>query len=147
MRQGSKYRIHNSLRNTIHRYAEMTGLRPVLEPTGLIAEDPQLRPTDTLLMAPPSLKPNSWRKFPRRALDIAGISPVLSSVLTQAAMEALSVATSYAERKRGRNDIGERCVSANLGYEPIIFESFGGIEQGGMTLLSSLCEKVDAQLK
>ena len=62
-------------------------------------------------------------------------------------MEPLSVATSYAERKRGRNDIGERCVSANLGYEPIVFESFGGIEQGGMTLLSSLCEKVDAQLK
>ena len=72
---------------------------------------------------------------------------MLSSVLTQEAIEPLSVATSYAKRKRGRNDIGERCVSANLGYEPIVFESFGGIEQGGMTLLSSLCEKVDAQLK
>ena len=83
----------------------MTGLRPVLEPTGLIAEDPQLRPTDTLLMAPPSLKPNSWRKFPRLALDIAVTSPVLSSILTQAAIEPLSVTTSYAERKRSRNDI------------------------------------------
>ena len=40
MRQGSKYGIHNSLRNTIHRYAEMAGLRPVLAPTGLLAEDP-----------------------------------------------------------------------------------------------------------
>ena len=83
------------------------------------------------------MKPNSWRKFPRLALDIAVTSPVLPSVLAQAAAEPLSVATSYAERKRGRNDIGERCVSANLGYEPIVFESFG----------SSLCEKVDAQLK
>ena len=93
------------------------------------------------------MKPNSWRKFPRLALDIAVTCPVLPSVLAQAANEPLSVATSYAERKRGRNDIGERCASANLGYEPIVFESFGGIEQGGMTLLSSLCEKVDAQLK
>ena len=57
-------------------------------------------------------------------------------------MEPLSVATGYAERKRGRTNIGERCASANLGYEPIIFESFGGIEQGGTTLLSSLCEKM-----
>ena len=79
-------------------------------------------------MTPPSLKPNSWRKFPRLALDIAVTSPVLSSILTQAAIEPLSVTTSYAERKRGRNDIGERCVSANLGYEPVTFESFGGIE-------------------
>ena len=38
-------------------------------------------------------------------------------------------------------------MSANLGYEAIVFESFGGIEQGGMILPSSLCEKVDAQLK
>ena len=74
-------------------------------------------------MAPPSLKPCSWKKFPRLALDIAVTSPVLSSILTQEAMEPLSVATGYAERKRGRTNIGERCVSANLGYE-----SFGGIE-------------------
>ena len=125
----------------------MIALRFVFEPTGLIAEDPQLRPADTLLMAPPSLKPNSWRKFPRLALGVAVTSPVLSPVLTQAAMKPLSVATSYAERKRGRNDIGEHCVSANLGYEPIVFESFGVIDQGGMILLSNLCEKVDAQLK
>ena len=40
MRQGNKYGIHNSLRNIIYRYADMAGLRPVLESTGLIAEDP-----------------------------------------------------------------------------------------------------------
>ena len=32
--------FHNSLRNIIYRYADMAGLRPVLESTGLIAEDP-----------------------------------------------------------------------------------------------------------
>ena len=94
----------------------------------------RIRDYDTLFMAPPNMKPNSWRKFPRLALDVVVTCPVLPSVLEQAANEPLSVATSYAERKRGRNDIGERCASANLGYEPIVFESFGGIEQGGMIL-------------
>ena len=67
-------------------------------------------------MAPPSMKPNSWKKFPRLALDIAVTSPVLPSVLAQAANEPLSVATSYAERKRGRNNIGKRYISTNLAY-------------------------------
>ena len=40
MRQDSKYGIHNSLYDTVHRYAELVGLRPVLEPIGLLADDP-----------------------------------------------------------------------------------------------------------
>ena len=81
-------------------------------------------------MAPPNLKPNSWKKFSRLALDITA-----------------ECGYELRRKKRGRNNIGERGASANLDYEPIIFESFGGIKQGGMTLLSNLCEKVDAQLK
>ena len=37
------------------------------------------------------------------------------------------------------------CVAANLGDEPMVFESFGGIEWGGMELLSSICSKIDQQ--
>ena len=37
MRQGSKYGIHNSLRNSVHRFVQMAGLRPILEPTDLIS--------------------------------------------------------------------------------------------------------------
>ena len=65
-------------------------------------------------MAPPNMKPNSWRKFPRLTFDIAMTAPVLPSVLAQAAIEPLSVATSYVERKRGRNDIREYYILSNL---------------------------------
>ena len=100
MRQGNKYGIHNSLRDTVHRYAELAGLRPILEPTGLLANDPHLRPADILIVAPPSLTPNSWRKFPRLALDLAVTSPMLYSHLSEAAHPTLSSASRYAERKR-----------------------------------------------
>ena len=92
MRQGNKYGIHNSLRKTVHRFAQMAGLRPVLEPTGLITGSTQIRPADTLLIAPPSLKPNSWRKFPRLALDLAVTCPVTQPLIAQAAAETLSAA-------------------------------------------------------
>ena len=123
----------------------MAGLRPVLEPTGLITGSTQIRPADTLLIAPPSLKPNSWRKFPRLALDLAVTCPVTQPLIAQAAAETLSAAGKYADRKRGSGDIAMRCAAANLGYEPVVFESFGGIERGGMELLSSICSKVDQQ--
>ena len=86
-------------------------MRPILEPTGLIVEDPQLRLAGTLLMAPPNLKSNSWKKFSRLALDITA-----------------ECGYELRRKKRGRNNIGERGASANLDYEAIIFESFGGIK-------------------
>ena len=111
----------------------------------MITGSTQIRPTDTLLIAPPSLKPNSWRKFPRLALDLAVTCPVTQPLIAQAAAETLSAAGKYADRKRGSGDIAMRCAAANLGYEPVVFESFGGIERGGMELLSSICSKVDQQ--
>ena len=106
----------------------MAGLRPVLEPTGLITGSTQIRLADTLLIAPPSLKPNSWRKFPRLALDLAVTCPVTQPLIAQAAAETLSAAGKYADGKRGSGDIAMRCAAANLGYESVVFESFGGID-------------------
>ena len=94
-------------------------------------------------MTPPSMTPNWWRKFPGFALDIVIISSVLPSALAQTAMESLSMATSYVERKCGPIDIGERYESINLDYDPIIYESFARIESGDMILLSNLQEKID----
>eukprot|EP00439_Symbiodinium_sp_Y106_P041717 s4224_g5.t1 len=70
-------------------------------------------------------------KFPRLALDLAVTCPVTQPLIVQAAAETLSAAGKYADRKRGSGDIAMRCAAANLGYEPKVFESFGGIERGG----------------
>ena len=75
LRQGSKYDILNSLRNTIHRYTNLVALQPKLEPTGLLSDDPQARPADTLSVVPPGVRQNSWRKFPRITVDIVITSP------------------------------------------------------------------------
>ena len=145
MRQGSKYDIHNCLRNTVFRYATMVGLRPALEPIGLLSDDPLRRPADTLIVAPPSIRPNSWRKYPRLAIDLAVTSPFQQATFSNAGTETLFSAKRYAERKRRTGEILERCAAVNVGYEPMVFESTGGIEEGGQLLLKSICKLCDEQ--
>ena len=100
LRQGSKYGIHNSLRNTIHRDANLAALQPKLEPTGLLSDDPQARPADTLLVVPPGVRQNSWRKFPRIAVDVAVTSPYQQASMADSTQAEVPSATRYAERKR-----------------------------------------------
>ena len=143
IRQGCKSGIHNSLRNTVFRYARLAGLNPVLEATGLLPDDPNCRPADVLISAPPTLRQNSWSKYPRVALDVAVTSPFQSSALATNATGALRAASQYAQRKRAHAAIAARCAAVDLGFEPIVFESLGGIEQGARDLLVSLCGRVD----
>ena len=124
----------------VHSYVELVGLRSVFESIGLLADDPHLRPSDTLIVAPPSLTPNSWRKFPRLILDLAGISRMLQPQLSEVAHTTLSSTSKYAERKLQQKDLTQRCAVANIDYEPIVFENFGGIERGGLRLLESICK-------
>ena len=140
IRQGCKSGIHNSLRNTVFRYARLAGLSPILEATGLLPDDSNYRPVDVLISAPPTLRQNSWSKYPRVALDVAVTSPFQSSAL-------VTNASQYAQRKRAHAAIAARCAAVDLGFEPIIFESLGGIEQGARDLLVSLCGRVDERCR
>ena len=118
-------------------------MNPVLEATGLLPDDPNCRPADVLISAPPTLRQNSWSKYPRVALDVAVTSPFQSSALATNATGALRAASQYAQRKRAHTAIAARCAAVDLGFEPIVFESLGGIEQGARDLLVSLCGRVD----
>ena len=40
LRQGNKYDIHNSLRNTNHYYANLAAFQPKLESIGFLSDDP-----------------------------------------------------------------------------------------------------------
>ena len=143
IRQGCRSGIHNSLRNIVFRYVRLVGLNPILEATDLLPDDPNCRPIDELISAPPTLRQNSWSKYPRVALDEAVISPFQSSALAINATGALRAASQYAQRKRAHVAIAARCAAVDLGFEPIIFESLGGIEQGARDLLISSCGRVD----
>ena len=41
------------------------------------------------------------------------------------------------------NRLVERCVAVNLGYESVVFESLGGMEIGGRSLLESILSQID----
>ena len=100
IRQDSKYGIHIMFRNDISRYVAMAGLQPILEPTGLLSDSPQLKPIDILITAPPSLKSNSRRRFSRLAVDLAVTSPFQNHLLAEAAEQEFVSVTKYADRKR-----------------------------------------------
>ena len=121
----------------------MAALQPKLEPTGLLSDDPQARPADTLLVVPLGVQQNSWRKFPRIAIDVAVTSPYQQASMADSTQAEVSSATRYAERKWQNQLLASRCNAANLGYEPLVFESTGGLEKGGYALLSSIYSLVD----
>ena len=110
---------------------------------GLLNDSPQVRPVDTLIMAPPSLKSNSRRKFSRLALDLAVTSPFQNHLLVEATEQEFVSITKYADRKCQQHQLAERCAAANLGYEPIDFENMGGLETGDIEFLKGICALVD----
>ena len=124
----------------------MAALQRQLEPTQLLSAAPQERPADTLIVAPPAIRPNSWRRFPRLALDIAVSSPFQHTTLHEAAREVLASSKRYSQHKRNSRGLGDRCAAANIGYEPVAFESLGGLEKGGEDLLKSIYALGDARL-
>ena len=74
-------------------------------------------------------------------------SPFQSSALATNATGALRATSQYAQRKRAHAAIVARCVAVDLGFEPIIFENLGGIEQGARDLLVSLCDRIDERCR
>ena len=94
MASGHKQLMHNTLRNTVYRCAELADARLNLEPIGLLPSDPQFRPADVLIMTIPSIVASSWRQFPRLAFDCAIVSPFLATNLATSASAELSAVSS-----------------------------------------------------
>ena len=85
---------------------------------------PRLLPADVLILAPLTLRQFFWSKYPL-VLSIFGLGYQ---------QRVLRAATQYAQRKRTRADVAARCVAVSLGFEPIVFESLGCLEQGSRDL-------------
>ena len=138
---------HNEIRNTTHREAAKANMRPELEKQGLLCDLgwPELagrRPADTLLVGGASLAVTSRRRFPRVALDFAVVSPFAIGAIRESAKEQLATAKAYTEAKRQYKDTQRLCEEADLGFEPIVFETTGGLEPGGQKVLESILAEV-----
>ena len=96
------------------------------------------RPADTLLVAPNGLHKISRRRFPKVALDTAVVSLFSPSVLRASSSRQLATATAYAQRKRIHNNTQQACEQAGFGFEPIVFDTTGGLEAESEAVLRSL---------
>ena len=72
------------------------------------------------------------------ALDVGIINPQAGANVTHAARETLGAADRYTERKRNHNDTDSLCEQAGIDYQPLVFESFGGICEEGRETLKSI---------
>ena len=143
MAGGARTRMHYTLRDSIYTVAERAGMRPRLEVAGLLPNAEGRRPADILCVATPLLQQNSWRKYPRLALDIALVSPYATSAFNLGASGSGGAATAYAERKRRDRNTETACQAQNMGFEPVVFETTGGCEMGARGLLKSICQECD----
>ena len=143
MGHGRKQATHTILKNAVFALALQAGTRPSLEPVNLFSINSRIRPTDILVMGAPHILQSSWRRFPRLALDVAVTSPFQSRILGVTAQETLAVARQYGEHKRTHDDLRSRCVAQNIGCEPLVWESTGGLDAEGKRLLRSLVRMVD----
>ena len=122
-------------------------MRPELEKQGLLSELewPEIagrRPADTLLVSGAALAVTSRRRFPRVALDFAAVSPFAIGSIREASKEQLATAKAYSDVKRQYKSTQLLCEEADVGFEPIVFETTGGLEPEGQKVLESILAEV-----
>ena len=98
------------------------------------------RPADTLLVAAGGIKGTSRRHFTKLAFDFAVTSPFALRAIHSSVL-GLSAAQQYSLHKRRHLDTQEMCESAGIGFEPIVFESTGGLEPEASGVIDSLIRK------
>ena len=58
-----------------------------------------------------------------------------------ASVTQLAAATAYAERKRAHNNTQQACEQAGFGFEPIVFETTGGLDPEAERVLHSVLKE------
>ena len=131
---GDKVVTHNECRNTIHRQSVVAGARPELEKGGLLSglgwhDVEGKRPADTLLCSTAGVLTGSGRNRPRIALDVGVVNPQAQGHRTEAAQRTLGAAGEYIKKKCAHNDTERRCQEAGIEFQPVVFESLGGVSE------------------
>jgi len=76
------------------------------------------------------------------ALDVGVVCPQAPSHLSSAVAERLGAAEEYVRTKCGRNDTEMRCRRAGVVFQPMIFESLGGVSGEAERVIKSLNKAV-----
>ena len=131
-----KIGLHNCIRDEICRFLSGGGLGLKIEPLGLLPDEPDRRPADLLTIPSALCRQSSWHFPPRIAVDFAVVSPFR--------MARGPLATEdYATSKRLNRATHTRCREQGIGFEPIVFDHAGGMNEEGKRIVDSLWKAVD----
>ena len=144
---GDKVTAHNTCRNTIHGHAKAAGARPQLEKGGLLAGrglpgGEGRRPADTLLCSTEGIQTGRGWQRPRIALDIGIVCPQAPSHRAEAVKEILGAAEAYTRAKASHDETEAKCDEAGFAYQPLVFESLGGVAREAEKVLKNINRQV-----
>jgi hypothetical protein len=160
---GDKTVGHHILRNDLYAHAKKGNTFPVLEAAGILttlgvdenrggAVGPRARreggrnlerPADVLLCRGQDIRVGvAARGDGRVALDVGVVCPQAPSHLVSAVAEALGAAEEYVRTKCGRQNTEERCRNAGVVFQPMIFESLGGVSKEAELVIKSINKAV-----
>ena len=148
---GDKTVNHNEVRDDIYAQAKRSHLAPQLEAMGVSsllgleqARDTRERPADVLLCRAQDIIVGTGGGAGRVALDIGIICPQATCHLENAAQEKVGAAEAYARTKCARAGVSQRCRDAGVVFQPLIFESLGGVSLEADRVIKSMNRAVAA---
>lgn len=138
MSGGDKTVSHDTQKDNIFSQTKAGMFRPELKKVGLLTgerhadgdeEDELRRPADILVCNTADLRSviQGGTRAGKVALDVGIICPHAPSHVEAAREEVLGAAESYAREKCGRNGVERKCQEVGLVFQPMIFESTGGV--------------------
>jgi len=148
---GDKTVNHNEVRDDVYAQAKRSHLAPQLEAMGVSsllgleqARDTRERPADVLLCRAQDIIVGTGGGAGRVALDIGIICPQAACHLENAARERVGAAEAYARTKCARAGVAQRCRDAGVVFQPLIFESLGGVSLEADRVIKSMNRAVAA---
>ena len=149
MSGGDKTVNDNRVRDLVYEQGKRARVAPQLEVTGIntllglsARADTFSRPADVLLARAQDLPTGLGLGAARVALDIGIVCPLAASHVTDAAAEVLGAAESYVRAKCARGDVARRCREAGVVFQPLFFESFGGVSSEAEGVIKGLNKAV-----
>ena len=147
---GDKTVNHNVVRDDLYQHARRAHTAPRLEACGVSRllglqddADGRVRPADVLLCWAQDIHTGLGPVGAGRvALDVGIICPQALGHLDNSAGEPLGAAEEYVKTKCARGETERRCREAEVVFQPMIFESTGGVSAEAEKVIKCLNKAV-----
>ena len=128
--------LYNCIRDEVCRLLSGGRFRLKIEPLGCLPDEPDRRSADLLTIPSALCRQSSWHFLPRIAIDFIFIFSFRMARGHLATEENAII-------KRLNQAPHNRCREQGIGFEPIVFDHVGGMNEEGKRILDSLCKAVD----